>query len=818
MTSLRSLTLPLRHMIRRPLYPAIALAILSLGLSAAIATFTYINTFSQSFPGVDPDGLVQLFAAEDAEPFVDLSFLDYLDYAEETPSFESLTAVQHYYAASVRHEEMTEVAFLEAVTGGYFRTMRTGAELGRLLTPEDDRLVSDQAAVISFEWWQTRYGGTADVLGKTLFLNYRPYTIVGIAPRDFVGSASDFRPHVWIPIAHFRDRYVAWDRQALDRDVPLVRVYGRLASGVRPSQASAELTAIALNLDRTYPRLEQTRNVRVEEATWIDPRTRIAESSTTRIMMLAATGFLLLVCANVANLLLAVFSTRKRAFALQAALGATPGRILTEIVGQNVFLSGLAGLIAVGVSVPLSRRLGSYFERPSVWGENVSRELVMDHRVIGFALLVAVMTGVIAASLPAFEVLRRGVSEVLKADQSGGRASGRILGLRVPRTRDLLVSAQVALAVVLLVVSGLVLKTLSAASDVDPGFEYAQLIGSHVSTSSTGVQPEGREQFFRDLEDRVAEEPWVRAATVSGNAPLSGHGAMQLRAEGRDEDVATVIDQVHVGFFSKLGIDVVEGRPFTVVDTAGGVQVGILNRPAALRLFPDQSPIGRRVVFQRRDGSDVPIDVVGVVGNVKVRDFLAPAEPTVYFPYAQQTYPTGSALLVTTNIPPAEAVPLLQRWLREYEPHLAIVNSITYRDVVRGALYTQRMNAELFTALALMGLILACAGIFSVVSLSVAARKREIGIRKAIGSTSGAINGLVVRQAMVPVVVGGLVGLVLAASGARLLASLLYGVEAFDLAVVGGGVGVLLVAALSAAWLPAFRASRMDAVSVLRTD
>ncbi len=218
------------------------------------------------------------------------------------------------------------------------------------------------------------------------------------------------------------------------------------------------------------------------------------------------------------------------------------------------------------------------------------------------------------------------------------------------------------------------------------------------------------------------------------------------------------------------------------------------------------------------DGTNMPVDIVGVVGDVKLRDFLAPAEPAVYFPYAQQMYPTGSALLVTTNVPPAEAVPLLQRWLREYEPHLAIVNSITYRDVVRGALYTQRMNAELFTALAVMGLILACAGIFSVVSLSVARRKREIGIRKAIGSTAGAINGLIVRQAMVPVVGGGIVGVVLAASSARLLASLLYGVEVFDAAAVGGGVGILLLAAVIAAWLPAYQASRMEAVRALRTD
>jgi len=613
-------------LVRRPLYPAIALAILSLGLAASIAAFTYVRSFSQSFPGSDPSGLVQLFGTEEDEPFVDVSFLDYLDYAESSRSFESLAAVQPYYAAIVRHEEMTEVAFLEAVTGDYFRVLRAEPFIGRLLTPDDDRLESDQAAVISYEWWQSRYRGDRSVLGQTLFLNYRPFTIVGVMSPEFVGSASDNRPHTWIPIAHFRDRYVGWDRAALNRDVPLVRVYGRLGNGVGVAQATKDVENIARNLDDAYPRLENPRAVRLQDATWIHPSTKMDEASTNRIMVMAAAGFLLLVCANVANLLLSVFSVRKREFALRAALGASPARIFRGIVAQNLLLSGTAGLIALGLAVPLS------------------------------------------------------------------------------------------------------------------------------------------------------------------------------------------------GFFSKLGIPLLQGRTFAAADTMGGLQVTILNKPAASRLFPNEDPVGRRVAFERANGSTTLLDVVGVVGDVKVGDFLAPPEPAFYTPYAQQAYPTGSALLVTTRVAPDEAVPLLQRWLRKYEPHLAIINSITYRDVVRGALYQQRMNAELFTALAVMGLILACAGIFSVVSLSVARRTREIGVRKAIGSTAGAINALVVRQTMGPVLVGGVVGLVGAGAGAKLLASLLYGVEASDPVVLVGGIGILLLAALLAAYGPAFRASRVDPVSALRAD
>lgn len=811
-------SLALRQLRRRPLYPMIALVILSLGLSAAISAFTYINSFSQPFPGADSDRLVRVFGSEEGEPFVDISFLDYLDYAEAVEGFESLAAVQPYYAASVRHEEMTEVAFVEAVTGTYFEVLGNQPEIGRFLTPDDDRLEVEQAAVISYEWWQSRYDGDPGVLGQTLFLNYRPSTIVGVAARDFVGSSSDFRPHVWIPIAHFRDRYVSWDRMALDRDVPLVRVFGRLAGGDAGDRAGEGLTAAARNLDQAYPRAESPRDVHLQAATWIDPRTRIAEASTNRIMVFAAGGFLLLVCANVANLLLALFSTRKREFALHAALGATPSRILRGIVGQNVALSLTAGLVALGLAVPLSARLGSYFARPSVWGENVPRELSLDSRVVLFAIGVAVLTGVLAAILPALDALRRDVSQVLKSDLADRAYRGRVFGVGMPTNRELLMAAQVALAMVLIVVSGLVLKTLSAASEIDPGFEYTQLIGSHVSTSSTGVQPEGREQFFLELERRISEEPWVRSATVSGNAPLSGHGSVRLRVEGGVEDVVTVVDQVHRGFFQKLDIRLVGGRTFSEADSSGGARVAILNGPAASRLFPGESVLGRRVSIQGADGGETSFEVVGTVGDVKVRDFIAPPEPAIYLPYAQQSYPTGSALLVNVSVPPELAVPLLHRWLREFEPHLAIVNAITYKDVVSGALYTQRRNAELFTALAVLGLVLAFAGIFSVVSLSVARRRREIGVRKAVGATAGTINLLIVRQTMVPVLLGGAVGLGLSSVGGKLLASLLYGVEPTDPAVFAGGLGVLLLGALLAAYGPAFRASRIDAVEALRAE
>lgn len=809
---------PLCSMARQPLYPAVCLVILSLGLAAVVTAFAYLESFSRTFPGVDAEGLVQLFGTAEGDPWLNVSYLDYLDYAEANRTVTGMTAVVNYFAASVRHEEMTEVAFLEAVSGSFFDVLRVDASLGRLLTPADDRLESPPAAVISWAWWQSRFQGDADVVGRTLYLNFRPHTIVGVASPAFLGTVADSRPDVWVPIAHFRDRYVSWDRLALDRDVPLVRVFARLSDRATPEQASTELNGRARDLDEAYPRPEHRRSIRVGSATWIDPSVKQAESSTNRIMLLSAVGFLLLVCANAANLLLTLFSTKRKSFALRAALGASPKRIAREILTQNLVLAGLAGAIALFLALPLTHRLGSYFQRPSIWAENVAREFTVDGRVVAFALLAALATGLLAGALPVLDVARRGGADILKSETSEAQPRRRVLGIRIPGTREVLVSVQAMLAVVLLVVSGLVLKTLSAASEVDPGFRYDRLVGSHVSTSSTRIQPEERERFFRDLEERIAEEPWVASATVSGNAPLSGHGSVAVRAEGEDGELFALLDQVHVGFFQKLGIPLRDGRPFTQFDSAGATAVAILNAPAARRLFPGRGAVGGRLSFRRGDGSDGSLEVVGVVGDVKMSDFLAPARPAVYLPYAQQTYPTGSALLVTANVAPERAVTLLRQWLRAYEPHLAVVNSISYRDVVKGALYAQRMNAELFSVLAVLGLVLGCAGVFSVVSLSVARRRREIGIRKAIGSTAADIDRLIVGEAMAPVLIGVAGGVLVARTGARFVESLLYGVEASDPTVLLSGLAVLVLASFVAAIVPAARASRADAIRALRAD
>ncbi len=405
-----------RRIWRRPFYPIVAVGILALGLSASIAVFTYVNGFYQPFPGVDARRLVRVFEVDDEDAYRDISYLDYLDYTATDEAFEGIAAVAPYYAASVRLEAMTEVAFLEAVTGNTFSVFNVEMSLGRGLEAGDDRPEADPVAVISYRWWQRSFGGASSVIGSTIYLNYRPFTLVGVASPKFLGSTSDFRPDVWIPIAPFKDRYVRWARNSEDRDVPLVRVYGRLRGGFGEERGLAELESVASGLDEIYPRQRESRRVDLDASTWIDPRSRLTEWSTVRLMMAAAGGLLLLVCANVTNLLLSVAVGRRREMSVQSALGASSGRLVRQILFENLLLSGLAGVVALFLAGPTSARLGEYFARPSVWGENVAREATLDLRVWAFALAISVITGLIAGVLPAVQASRRDLITTLRSD------------------------------------------------------------------------------------------------------------------------------------------------------------------------------------------------------------------------------------------------------------------------------------------------------------------------------------------------------------------------------------------------------------------
>jgi len=810
----------LRNLLRRPFHAGAAVVVLAVGLTAAMAVFTYLNGYAQPFPGVDSRGLVRLFEVSNEQPYGNLSVPDFLDYAEgATSSFDGLAAAQSAFTASVRLETMTDIVRGQAVSGRFFEVIGVDMSFGRGLEPDDDRPEAPAVAVISHGWWRRRFAADPSILGSIVFLNARPFTVVGVTGPEFLGTTSLFRPDVWIPTEPFKVTYTNWAQQSLDRNATMIRVYGRLRRGVGATQAEAELASLAAGLDHVYPDREAPRRLRVEDATWIDPQARVAELPTTRLMATAAAGLLALVCANVANLLIGIASGRRREMAVRAALGASRSRLLRQVLTENVILAVIAGVVAFLLAGAAASRLGSYFARPSVWGFNVPREVVLDYRVVGFAFLVTIVTGIVAGAWPALGASRRTLVQGIRNDRAatGRGASG--FGRRRPAAPDLLIAFQVALSVVLLVTAGLVLRTLVSVVRVDPGFAYEHLVTSYISTSSANVEIADRVRFFRELTDRLVDEPWVEAVTISDNAPLSPHASAAMRIDGRLEPVRLTYSKVLPEFFDTLEIPIRQGRGFERTDEAGAADVAVVNEALARQWFDGGSPLGRHIWWRGDRGTDDrSFEIVGVVGDARTQNLLTDPEPVVYFPLAQQYSAPGNALVVRTKTGAAAAAPALEPWLRAYEPHLAIVNVLPYTDVVRGFLYTQRMNAELFSVIALMGLTLAACGIFSVMSLAVTQQTREIGIRLAIGAGRRDVARLVVVRALTAVTLGLALGLPAAFAATRLVESLLRGVEPTDPVSTGAAVGVLVSAAVAAAYLPARRAARVDPVRALRQD
>jgi predicted permease len=531
------------------------------------------------------------------------------------------------------------------------------------------------------------------------------------------------------------------------------------------------------------------------------------------MMTIAAIGFLLLVCANVANVLLSIAATEGRANAIRAAIGGSPMRVAAEATGRNLLLSVLAWAVAMGLTIPLAGRLGDYFARPTVWAATVSRDFPVDASIVLFGLFLSLLTGLIA-SVPALRAaFLSSPRAALVPDADLQTRPGRA-GLRMT-LRDGMITVQSALAVALLVLSGLVLRTFAETGQIDPGFESDNLVGALVSVSSLGIERTEARTFFDGLMQELESQPWVEEVSNGDHLPLAGQPLVPLRAPDASEPVQLLSERVRHDFIQTLGLEVLEGRDFELSDE-GLIDRVVINQSAASRLFPAGDAVGG-TLFQPDGDQERALEVVGVVSDARTRDLLVDPEPAVFTLFDDPSWPTTNSLLIRTRgDATAEMAGDLRRLLREYAPHMTIINVVAFEEIIRGALYAHRMNAELFTVMALLGLALACVGIFSVVSLSVKRRRREVGVRKALGATERRILSHMMRRALTPVAIGCGIGLGVSVLGARLVESLLFGVSPLDPAAIAFGVLGLLVASAGAAAIPAWSASRAKVRDALR--
>jgi predicted permease len=786
-----------RTLSKRPGFVAVAVITLGLGVGVNTAVFSIgYGLMLRPLPVPDADRLVSIVCKKRDEPrMTSISFPDYLP----------------------------DRALVCITTGNYFSTLGLDASLGRVYGPIQGDLGGEPVVVLGHGYWQSRFAGDPSVVGRTLTINRHPVTVIGVAPESFSGTVGLAKMTAYVPMSTWgiinpglatalEDRRGSW------------RVVARMLDGVSVKEARAAVTILAAHLESEYP----DTNTQTRAFVFPEPLTR-AEANAASDLPRTAAAFMIMVgmvlliaCANVASLLLARAMERRREIAVRCALGAGRLRIARQLLVESMLVAfggGIAGLVLAGWAAKLLSSI-----RIASDDLQVDIDTSIDLNVLGFALLVAVVAGLLAGLAPALHTVRSNLGGALKeGDRTVVSGGGRI------HLRDLLVVGQVAVSLVLLVSTALLVRNVVNADRLDLGFETRNRLMLRVDTAMLDYDVEQGREFFRELLERVRALPGVRSAASSLFVPVDVRGGWFFRVFPEGEGTGTTDDgealrvgfnAVSPGYFETMGIEILDGRVFDEMDAASSRTVAIINRTMATMLWPDQDPVGRR--FSREAAVDVLLNVE-VVGVTETTAWKVPGEPplpTFSIPLSQLHQPM-QILLVHADSNPTAMVPAIRSEIRALDPEMPVYDVRTLENHVSdgaAALYF-KLPAKIVGISALIGAMLAALGLYAVIVHSVSRRTHEIGVRLALGATPSDIVRLVLSKGLLLAGVGIAVGVPLAWLVAGRIAHLLVGVGAGDsLTYVVVSLGVLLVA-LTASYIPArFRAARIDPAVALREE
>jgi putative ABC transport system permease protein len=799
-----------RQMVATPAFTVIAVATLALGIGATTAIFSAVNAVVlRPLPVPEPDRLVAI-----TEVWRDLaggavSAGNFVDMMAEQSAFESATASTTVSFTLARDEGAERVIGVKA-TGGVFKTYGVNAALGRVFGPEDDEPGRDQVVVLSHKYWIRQFGADRAVLGRQVTLDARPYTIIGVMPAsfDFTSDAED----LWVPIAFTPERKAMHDEHFLT-------VAARMKDGVTLQQAQQQLDRIASDLRARFPKDDADRGFRAASIM----QTFVGDYAQRLIVLLGAVGFVLLIaCGNVSNLLLARGAARSRELAVRSALGAGQGRLARQLFTESLVL----GLASAAAGIALARAGIAVLIANAPQGVPRLDQAGIDATALGFAVALAVVCSIAFGLVPAWRASRTDINSTLKEGIRGSGSRGA-----KDMVRSMLIAAEVALALVLLVGAGLLIRSAIATARVSPGFDPHGVYSARFSLPQAKYPDPGvLLQAVEAVQDGLGNVPGVRRAAVASNVPGVGTFSNGLVPEG-DAPVMANIRQsmarfVSPGYFEVMGIPILKGRDFTPADRAGSQLVMIVNQSLADRLWPNQDPIGRRVIGSA-PASDNPATtakvVIGVVPDLHFEGPAAPTDLEFYQPLAQLDETawgwTRRTLFVAarTTADPTSLGPAVRRVIASIDSGVPVFGERTMEQRMAATLDTSRFNTMLLVLLGIIGLILAAVGIYGVISYFASQRTSEIGIRMALGASRGSVLKLVVAQAALPVLIGVGAGAVCAAFAARVLASQLVNVRPTDPVTFATVAALLLVVALCAALLPARRAAALDPTSALQT-
>jgi putative ABC transport system permease protein len=821
----KDLRFSLRTLRRSPLITAAAVLSLALGIGANTAIFSLVHTLLLEpvrVPGADR--LVAVYtvdesmAASAGSAELPMSYANFDDFRRESAAFDHLVAVLPI-PLSLSGEGPAERVPTDLVSEGYFEAMDVEPATGRFFRAEETaELGAAPYVVLSHDFWQRRFGGDDSVVGTTLRINGSPFEVVGVAPEGFTGFGM-FTPQMWVPLS-MREQLLTGPFQAFFdvRRALMLNVFGRLAPGQSRQAAQQRMTALAEQLAAEYPDANEGRGVTLTPIAQanVPPTMRGAFVRSGGVLMAVVGLVLLIACANVANLLLVRARGRRAEFGIRVSLGAPRNRLIRQLLLDGLLLSLAGG--ALGLLVARLTRDLLWGLRPPLLG-NMRPDLGFDATVLAFTLGLAVATGCVFALAPIVQMLRLDSVSALKGARTSAAGGNRFWSLR-----NLLVVGQVALSLVALVGSALFLQSLGNLDAADPGFDADRLAVFSFDLAAAGYEPPRFPEFQRRAIESVTSLPGVESAAYASNRPMSAFRGVQrtVVAEGqatggRDDGLLVITDVVSEGYHDTLGVEIVRGRDFEVTDQPDARPVAIVNQMLAERLWPGQDPLGKRLSFT---GEDRLLAVVGVAADRKYNSLGEAPQPYVQLPMSQNPRNFAHLFLRTAAGTPEAALEQARRRVQTLDPEMPLSEPETLRQTIDASLWASRLGAVLLGIFGLLALVLTAVGIYGVISATTAQRRREIGIRVAMGAAPGGVMALVLRQGMTLVVAGILLGLAIGLVTFRLplVADLLYGVEPYSPLAFAAAVLALVVIALLANLLPARRATTVDPVQALRQE
>ena len=814
----KDLRYAIRMLAKSPAFTVIAVLALGFGIGANTAIFSVFNGMLwRPLPVKDPQQIVVLTEGKRGQTFpLPLSYVDFLDYRELKSVFSDLAAFGPSpinFNAGGRPER----AWTGFVTGNYFSTLGVEAIRGRTFSTDEGWVAGkDPLVVLNYRFWQQRFGGDPRILGQTVQVNQHAFTIIGVLPQSFHGTYYFIDPDFYIPLTMIptvdpNNADILTRRNASD-----LRVVGRLLPGVTPAMAMAAAEPTNRRLAEQYPDSHKEVFLQVEPELHARPEPGLGGfMATLSAVFMGLVGLVLLIaCANVANLILARANARRKEIATRIALGATRWRMIRQLLTESIllaFMGGLAGLllarwVAMGlmsIHLPTDIPIRLF-------------DLQMDWRIFAFSFVAAMLTGLVAGIIPALQTSRTDLAETLK---EGGRAGG---GAGRHRMRNILVIGQVTVSLLLLACAGFFIRSFQNSARVDMGFRVENTLLVSVDVGLQGYNEQRGQQFYQQLTDRVKTLPGVRAAAISSFIPM-GYDASNIsvylpeHAASDKSSVETVFsDSVQPGFFGAAGVKVIQGREFTVADTATAPSVAIINEAFAKKIWPGQDPIGK--TFQKEKNGPV-IQVVGMTSTGKYLFLYESPVSYVYFPLVQN-YNTTATIFVYTDGDPLRQVEPVREQIRQLDATLPVfgVTSMDSHVHYGKPLLPARLGAILVGAFGILGLALAAVGVYGVVSYSVSQRTQELGLRTALGAQRSDVIKLVLRQGLGLALVGVSIGLVLAFALARAIRAVLYGVTSTDYVTLVFVSALLFAVAFVATYIPALRATQVDPVVALRHE